>query len=621
MTIKTKSLLLSAGIGTVALVTTSLTLRKNGEISFERFVPQEVKAKTTANPQRDAYFGDIHLHTTLSFDAFTFGTKTTPEQAYRHAKGDTVYIFGKPIKKKVPYDFLAVTDHSEFIGVLNKTEDPSSPLYDGELIESLKGKDLWSAFGVTGKVTARLAKGEIQSKSKTEQLIRSNWQIEIDAANQNYEPGKFTTFAAYEWTSMINSANLHRVVLFKDKPSAFPYSANESKRPEDLWSFLDANRKQGIEGLAIPHNSNVSDGLMFNWVDSDGKEITQDYAQKRIANEPLVEISQNKGQSETHPAFSPNDEFADFEQFENLLSATKIVGKVPGSFVRDGLGRGLVIEQKTKTNPYKFGFVGASDYHGGISTEEEYHFTGKINGADSSLKIGNELKTTSGGLDFSKSGSANITGVWAEENTRESIYNAFRRKEVYGTSGPRIKLRFFASWNYNKDLLKNPEWVKEAYANGVTQGSDLPTKPQKTKAPQFVIWAIKDPNAGNLDRVQVIKVWVKNGKQLEKVYNVALADGRKVDAKGKTTPVGNTVNVKSATYTNTIGDTELGTVWQDPEFDASLSAVYYARVLEIPTPRWTTYLAARNGKPAPQGLPASIQERAWSSPIWYTPSN
>jgi hypothetical protein len=460
-------------------------------------------------------------------------------------------------------------------------------------------------------------------------ITKSTWQRLVEAANQNYQPGKFTTLIGYEWTSHPDNQNLHRNVVFRsgNVPDQ-PFSSYESRRPEDLWAFLDAARQKGQEGLAIPHNANASNGLMYSWNDSQGKPISEAYAQARALNEPVSEITQNKGSSDTHPALSPNDEFANYEIFDTLLTGEQ-KSQPDGSYVRDALGKGLVIKNQVGANPYQFGVIGSTDFHNGLSTGSENSYGGLLGGVDPS-RLGESLaaaetfarKGTLSTIAPLRTGSGALAGVWAEENTREGIYDALRRKEVFATSGPRLKFRFFGGWDYAKDLPRQSGWVQTAYAQGVSMGSDLAAKPGAAKAPRFVAWGFKDPDSGNLDRLQIIKLWAKSGHYQEKIFDVALSDGRKPDpATGAIPPVGNTVDVASATYTNTIGDVELSAVWEDPEFDATLPAVYYLRVLEIPTPRWSTILAAKTGAPVPANAPAIIQERGWSSPIWYYPKS
>jgi hypothetical protein len=577
--------------------------------------------------ERKAYFGDLHLHTSYSFDAYVmFPSRVTPEQAYRFAKGEPVPFLDKTVKRAEPLDFLAVTDHSENIGVFRELDNPNSDFSKTELGQRVR-KDGMKAFW---DVIAVQLKGQELPGFDSHKVAASAWQHEIDAANSQYEPGKFTTFIAYEWSAMPEGKyNLHRNVFFAGNTAPFPYSSAQSKRPEDLWTWLEAQRKQGYDVLAISHNANASGGLMFGEKDSDGKPIDEAYALRRVLNEPLNEISQNKGTSETHPLLSPIDEFAGFEIFDRLLiGGTR--SEEHGSYAREALGKGLEIRARTGVNPYQFGFVGASDFHDGLSTSSEATFGGSANGIDpeTNLPTTDEVKKSFAGesitgskLNVLVTSSGSLTGVWAEENTRESIFAALHRKETFATSGTRIKLRFFGGWDYDSGLLKTAGWDRRAYAHGTAMGGELPVKSGPAKAPRFVVWALKDPNGANLDRAQIIKVWLgKNGAYAERVFDVALSNGRTVDPlTGRALSVGNTVDLKTATYTNTIGATELQTVWQDPQFDPSVPAVYYLRVIEIPTPRWSTILAVKRSLPLPPEVQPTLQERAWSSPVWYIP--
>jgi len=580
-----------------------------------------------SNPLREAFFGDLHLHTSYSFDAYVFlGGEIAPKDAYRFARGEKVSYLGDSIKRKEPLDFMAVTDHAENIGVINQLDNPNSQLSKSEIGKRLRDegpKAFWELVHLflSSKTVAGV---------DTVPLVKSAWQSEIDAANSSYQPGKFTTFIAYEWGSMPNGANLHRNIIFRGDTAPLPFTSVDSNRPEDLWTYLEENRKKGLDVLSISHNANASNGLMFDWKDSDGRPIDEHYAQRRALNEPLNEISQGKGASETHPALSPNDEFANFEIFDHLL-ISPAKSSVHGSYLRDAYGRGLVIGSQVGTNPYKFGMIGASDYHNGLSTSTEDTYGGTLAGLDAGHLVAEADKTQkkildaklskeSGGLLDTSPG--NLTGVWAEKNTRESIFDALRRKETFATSGPKIKVRFFGGWDYDQNLLQAKDWAKTAYERGVPMGADLPARTASSKAPRFAILAIKDPAAANLDRAQVVKVWLDNGRYQEKIFDVALSGDRQADPKtGRGPSVGSTVDLAKATYTNSIGATQLSTLWQDPEFDEHIPAVYYLRVLEIPTPRWSTILAVKSGKPLPKDAPATIQERAWASPIWYTPAS
>jgi len=614
---------------------------------------------TSATPpaQRRAYFGEMHLHTTMSFDAWSFGTRITPDQAYRFGRGETVMVPAEqvniqqhihathpvPAKRAWPLDFMAVTDHSENMGVFNQFDDPGNPLSKTPMAAQFH-KDPHSAFYL---VANALAKGggkppAAAAALHAKEAMHSAWEVEEKAANANYVPGKFTTFIAYEWTSMAEAKyNLHRNVFFNSDHAPQPFTSADSVRPEDLWSYLEKTRAWGVDAIAIPHNGNVSGGLMYDWNDSDGRPIDEKYAQRRAMNEPLTEIAQNKGQSDTLPELSPSDEFANFEVFDHLLTYPNIRSKPNGSYIRQAFGRGLVIESEVGANPYKYGVVGASDLHNGLSASSENSMasgpfaidprtmTPRGDAAKHALDIlptpalldmdaviDHQPPTMEKNLEFS---SAGLTGVWAEENTRNSIFAALKRKETFATTGTRIRVRMFAGWGFGPDLIKSPDWVAKAYAGGVPMGSDLPVRPAGAGAPRFVLQAQKDPDGANLDRVQVIKIWLEGGDYKEKIFDVALSGGRRPDAAGHVKPVGDTVDLKTAAYRNTIGAVTFTTTWKDPEFNPSKPAVYYARVLEIPTPRWSTLLAVKNHLPIPKGAPATLQERGWTSPIWFTP--
>lgn len=581
---------------------------------------------------RQALFGDLHLHTSFSYDAWGFGpARTTPDDAYRFAQGLPVDFMGKLVRRAEPLDFMAVTDHSEFMGVLNQLDDPSNPLSTSPATAAFRA----NPFNAFMSLYYKMHKGRAVPELNEQAGMRDAWARAVQAANANYHPGKFTTFIGYEWTSMPGGeANLHRNVIFNGDHAPQPFTSNDSERPEDLWSYLERVRSTGLEAIAIPHNSNASGGLMFDWVDSDRRPISEAYAQRRALNEPLTEIYQIKGASETHTDLSSNDEFANFEKWETLLVSPK-KSEPKGSYVRDALGRGLVLQRQAGANPYKFGFVGSSDLHNGLSASAENAFNGRDsfdpNVSTPDREAVAKALTLRKAFDFmgekptdeienpGRMGSAGLTGVWAEHNTRASIFAALRRKETFATSGTRLKLRFFGGWNYSPKLLGDKNWPAAAYRSGVPQGSDLPAA-LTAGAPKFALWAIKDPNDANLDRIQVIKVWLDGGAYKEKIFDVAWAGKRRIDPRtGKLPAIGTSVDLKTATYKNSIGSVQLQTVWQDPEFDSAKPAVYYARVLQIPTPRWNTYLAVKAGLPLPSSSPATIQERGWSSPIWYTP--
>lgn len=573
-------------------------------------------AAAPGTPERHAYFGDLHLHTSLSFDAFTMKTRTLPDDSYRYAKGEEVSYLGQKFKRKAPLDFLAVTDHSEFLGVFRQLADPKGRHTGSDAFKALNDPAFEPGWKLLNEMFLEGKGKNKDSEHLSDSAIRSNWQLVVDSAEKHNKPGRFTTFVAYEWSAMPDSQNLHRNVIFRGKPPAKPFSSVDSERPEDLWAYLDKNRKEGIDALAINHNANVSNGLMFDYKDSDGKPISKEYAEARVRNEPLTEVTQHKGTSETHPSLSPNDEFAGYENYEKLLATTR-QGKIDGSYARQAYARGLEIAAKTGANPYKFGLAGATDFHSGISSTEEDRFAGAFGGLDSNPKqVLGDADSVIGDspVVFSAAG---LTGVWAEQNTREAIFDALKRKEVFATTGNRTRVRLFAGWDLPKNLTSRKDWAATAYAKGVPMGADL-TEAPGGKAPRFAVQAVKDPNAANLDRIQIVKVWSKAGKSGEKVFDVAWSGQRKPDPKtGKLPAVGDTVDVKTASYRNTIGATELATVWEDPEFDAEASATYYARVLEIPTPRWSTYWSVKNKLPLSTKVPATIQDRAWTSPVFY----
>ncbi len=575
------------------------------------------------NPLKNVYFGEQHLHSEWSADAFAAGARQKPEDAYRWAMGKEVVLSttGEKIKKSTPYDFVALTDHAEYLGVFPSFSDPKNPISKTKAAQMFIHPDPKNPLAGANAVIKSFKSGVAIKDFVDPKTIVNMWKKHVDIANKYNKPGKFTTLISYEWTSIPNSQNLHRNVFFRgDTGPVAPFSAFDSVDPEDLWTYLETQRTQGLDCFAIPHNGNVSNGLMYAPTNYRGDPIDERYARRRALNEPLTEMIQTKGGSETHPLLSPNDEFSDFEPFANLIS-TSTPSKIKYGYVRQALTDGLIHEQKLGTNPFKYGIVSGADVHSGISMNEEWNWHGAHGKQDDTPKKRLDPKPNSSGEQGYVVGSAGATGVWAEENTRASIFDAMKRKETYGTSGPLIRLRFFGGWDYADNLVDQSNFVKNAYANGVPMGNDLTAAPKDAKGPKFAIWTLKDPESGNLDRVQVIKGWVEQGLPQEKIYDVALSDGRKVDpVTGYVKPVGNTVNIKEATYTNDIGDSQLSVVWQDPDFDPAFPAVYYVRVLEIPTPRWSTYDAKKLGVDPPKEVHATIQERAWSSPIWYTPA-
>jgi hypothetical protein len=555
--------------------------------------------------------------------------RNTQDDAYNFMKGKPIKKVGvgytnsgATVQKRTPYDWGATTDHALFLGLLPLTLEPGGPMAKTEIAklmnEATTSAGLDKAFGYLMKYVQI---GVVPPGMDDLNLQRSAWERQKKITNKHYEPGKFTTLIAFEWTSMPYGANLHRNVFFRDdKGPDVVYSQFDSDKPEDLWTYLEIQRKLGLECFAIPHNGNVSNSLMFAPTTSNGEPINKQWAERRALNEVATEILQTKGQSDTHPGLSPNDEFAEFEIFANLLGTGGVRGKLDYSYVRQALINGVGFQEYIGANPFKYGIVAGADAHTGFGDNEEFNYTGVhgVNDDTPERRLSGAGQTT--GEPAYVFGTPGATAVWAEENTREAIFDGIKRKETYGTSGTFIRLRFFGGWNYPGSIIVDEDFLKKAYDGGVPMGGDLKEKPKSSKAPNFVVWALKDPESGNLDRVQIVKGWYQDGHGREKVYDVAWSDNRKVDPKsGKLPPVGNTVDVKNATYKNTIGDSQLSAVWTDPDFDPSQHAVYYVRVLEIPTPRWSTYDAKELGIDVPFGLPTTIQERAWSSPIWYTP--
>lgn len=571
---------------------------------------------------RNAYFGQTHQHTSWSLDAYILGnTATGPEEAYQYSMGQTIrHPAGYDIQIKTPLDFQGVTDHSEYVGVIRLANDPNSPLSKLPIAAKLRVTRDNSVMQIFQWMAGSIAQGKPITELLDPSITESVWQQNIAIAEKYNKPGTFTTFCAYEWTAMPQNQNMHRNVFFKDckdLPRA-PFTAVDSDHPEDLWTWMDGQRKNGIELLAISHNANLSNGLMFPIeLNSKGKPIDAAWAQQRMKNEPLTEIKQVKGTSETNPALSPNDEFAGFEIMNYLIGLDNSFSKLHGSYIREAYQNGLAMQKARGYNPYKMGVLGASDSHNTASSYSQSNYFGDHGNADATPEARLSGAIASG-MEILKTGTSGLGGVWAEENTRESIFAAMQRREVFATSGVRIKLRMFGGWEYDKDMLTKPDWVKKGYAGGVPMGSDLPKA--KGKAPSFVVWALKDPVDGNLDRIQIIKGWTKHGQIFEKIYDVAWSGERQPDpVTGKLPAVGNTVDISKATYTNDIGSVELKAFWTDPDFDPAQNAFYYARAIQIPTPRWSTFDAVKLGILPPGNVPATVQERAWGTPIWYTP--
>jgi hypothetical protein len=582
-----------------------------------------VPALAQGNPEREAYFGETHVHTSWSLDAYIFGNmKTGPEDAYKFAMGQPIqHPAGYEIKIRRPLDFMAVTDHAEYAGTARLANEPGSALSKQPIAEKLKVRNKEDIERIYLFFTRAVVENKPIKELIDPEVAGSVWKQVVSIADKYNQPGKFTTFVAYEWTSQPDNRNMHRNVIFKDskKVPEVPFTSLDSTHPEDLWNWMDGQRKAGNELLAISHNANLSDGVMFPLeVDSKNRPIDAAWAQERVNNEPLTEIHQLKGTSETHPELSPNDEFANYEILTYLMGGADRAPKLHGSYVREAYENGLAMQETRGYNPYKMGVVGASDSHNTASGYSQTDYFGGHGLLDATAELRLSGKKEAG-LNMANLSTAGLGGVWAEENTRESIFAAMQRKETFGTSGVRIKVRLFGGWEFKPDVLNEKDWVKTGYAKGVPMGSDLRAK--IGKEPTLIVWAVKDPDDANLDRIQIVKGWTKQGQIFEKVYDVAWSENRKPDsATGKVPAVGNTVDIKNASYTNTIGAVELKKVWKDPEFDPGLHAFYYARVIQIPTPRWSTYDANKLGVPPPTYLPATVQERAWTSPIWYTPT-
>lgn len=587
------------------------------------------------NTERNAYFGDLHVHTKLSFDAYIFNVRASPDDAYRFAKGQTIgHPGGYDIRLTGgPLDFVAVTDHSEYIGSMEEANRPNSILSKLPITQGLFSTDPKQIGAAFTRIVTAFAAGGLPPEFQDKSIQSRAWKEIQDAAAKHNEPGRFTTLVGYEYTSAPDGRNMHRNVIFRSsKVSELPYSAVQSANPEDLWRTMDVWRKGGVESLAIPHNMNGSDGMMFQTTKFDGTPMDKAYADMRRRNEPIAEMTQIKGTSDTHPSLSPNDEWANFEIMESYIGSNKVVTKFSGGYVRQALKDGLVMQETKGFNPFKFGFIGSSDTHlaaPGLVDDRDYH--GKVGRADSSPALrgsvpNNGAKTwdepnaapNANNARFQSWGASGLAGVWAEENTREAIYSALRRRETFATSGPRMRVRFFASYDYPSDILSNRNLVTQAYAKGVPMGSDLLSV--KGKTPKFIVWGVRDPNSGYLQRAQVVKGWVENGKAMEKVFDVACSDGLPLDkATSRCPDNGATVNTATCETSRFKGDAELRTLWTDPEFNPRQRAFYYVRILENPSCRWSTWDAIRNGTPPAPNLPKTIVERAWSSPIWYEP--
>ncbi|MHC4939000.1 MAG: DUF3604 domain-containing protein [Planctomycetota bacterium] len=580
------------------------------------------------------YWGDTHLHTELSIDAGTFGNRLDMETGYRFCRGEEVTSSGGlKVRLGRPLDWVVISDHSEGMGLFQKIA-----MGDPEMMKLEQGRR-WNrmiqaggqeAVNAAMQMITAYAQDQFPWPVNSPKLMRPVWDRVTRTADRYNEPGKFTTLHGYEWTSMVKGNNLHRVVIFRDGAErvgrTLPFTSADSKDPEDLWRALASYEKQtGGRVLSIAHNGNLANGVMFDTQTLSGKPVTESYARTRDYFERLYETTQIKGDGEAHPYLSPDDEFADYETWDkgNLdLSQAKTKQMLAGEYARSGLLRGIEFAKSLGINPYKFGQVGSTDAHTSLPAVEEENFFGKHSGTEPSRKRAEYavLFGEAGKMYGWEMASSGYAAVWATENTREAIWDAMHRRETYATTGPRMLVRFFGGWEFTVEDAQSRMPARIGYSKGVPMGGDL-SKAPAGKSPTFLVAALKDSYSGNLDRIQIIKGWVgADGKAKERIYDVAVSDGRTIGEDGRCRkPVGNTVDVARATWTNTIGDPELIAVWTDPRFDAGQHAFYYVRVIEIPTPRWTAYEALRFGIEMPDGCPMTTRERAYTSPIWYTP--
>ena len=578
-----------------------------------------------AAKDRQVLFGETHLHTALSFDSYIFGNRNSPDDAYRYAKGEAItHPAGFEMKLSEPLDFQAVTDHAIYLGMLPAMHDPRQAVSSHPLSLAIrKAKTPVERLAAFQNLFPRLNKSDRPDDLVDENVMKSAWAHIIDSANEHNEPGKFTTLIGYEYTSGPQSQNLHRNVFFRgDDAPALPFSRIMSPNPEDLWAWMDALRDKGVDSLAVPHNSNGSNGLMFQSKKWNGTPMDETYAQTRMRNEPLVEVTQVKGDSETHPALSPNDEFADFETMPFRVGAW-IPSQADGSYVRQAYLHGLEMAAKGMGNPYKFGLIGASDTHVAAGAFDEDNYWSKVGVVDSTPTLRGSVPLKTPNADGSKYdinhfqtwSASGLAAVWANSNTRHDIFDAMRRKETYATTGPRIKLRFFAADDFEDNILTRADMVERAYQQGVSMGSDLSLG--DAKAPAFLVWALRDPRSYGLQRVQMIKGWIdETGTSYEKVFDMVCAGGVSPDAQYRCPDNQAQVDVATCDVSAATSADELKTVWRDPEFSSGQTAFYYIRVLENPSCRWSSWDALRAGVAPREDIDATLQERAYSSPIW-----
>jgi hypothetical protein len=633
----TAFVILSFALGVSQPSTASDVLPDKGKITTDKKLAVGI-AQSDYSPYagRDfphqVFFGDTHLHTAVSVDAGTMNT-VGQEDAFRFARGEEITTtHGLRARLSRPLDFLVLTDHAEMYGLMPQLLSGDPAILATEMgkrwYDMLKTGDPQKTFDAAMEIVASLSKKDPPIESSG--AARKAWETYAALADKYNDPGQFSALIGYEWTAL-GGNNLHRNVVFRgDAKVALqtdPFSQFDSQNPEDLWRALaQFSESTGAQVLAIPHNGNLSNGRMFSVTNFDGSPLSKELAELRARMEPLMEATQIKGDGEAHPFLSPDDEFADYETWDAAnLNGTELKedSMLQYEYAREALKTGLKLEKSLGVNPYRFGMIGSTDSHTSMATAEEENFFGKHSGVEPEphrwehMVISSPLDPDLAILGWQQA-AAGYAGVWATENSREAIFDAMRRKEVYATTGPRMTVRFFGGWSFDKDDIQNRTPAYIGYQKGVPMGGELGAA--SAKAPSFMVAAAKDPYSGNLDRIQIIKGWIDSaGESHEKVYDVVWSDDRKPRRNGKLPPVGNTVNVEKATWLNSIGEPELIAVWQDPDFNSQESAFYYARVIEIPTPRWTAYEAKRYRVKMDNKVPMTTQERAYTSPIWYTP--
>jgi len=628
----------STAIGFLFAIAVSTSVAYGQEFSLQK--GETIEDKKDFSPFVDQHYpnrvfwGDTHLHTSNSPDAGMVGNSVSPEMAYRYAKGEEV-TSSTGLRSKLirPLDWLVVSDHAEYMGIA-----PMLQTGDQALLDDPYGAQLYEAFRAGGdkaynaflEIVASVARGELLIKNP--EVMRSVWEENNAIADQQNNPGVFTAFIGFEWSSLPDGNNLHRVVIFRDDAKKADevvlFSSIDSPDPEKLWDYMEGyESKTGGRVLALPHNGNLSNGLMFAEEKFDGSPIDKDYSERRMRWEPIAEVTQIKGDGETHPKLSPNDEFADFETWDkgNIDgSAAKKDAMLPNEYARSALQLGLKLEDGNGANPYKFGMVGSTDSHTSLVTAREDNYFGKFSKTEPSAErwkhsVIASLTDDSLSTFSSEEVASGLAGVWARENTREAIFDAMKRKEVYATTGPRMLVRVFCGWDFTEDDIERQDFAEHGYAKGVPMGGDLAGAPS-AKAPTCLIRSLRDPENANIDRVQIIKGWLDDdGKTHQRIYDVACSDGRTIKDRRCEKLVGSTVDVANATYTNTIGDPLLNAHWVDPDFDPKQRAFYYVRVIEIPKPRWSAYDQKRFGIKMSEDVPMTVQDRAYTSPIWYTP--